>query len=177
LPAHDLNEVSLLEQLRHDKGVSIGEVVAATGVMHKTIVRYERDPMYYPNPGSLRKLADYYGVTASALLVDMRRRVRLADGVEPVHGERYARCIVYVRWVPGDQLRPVESYDELAGAINRSDELAAGGRGPTDVKVIDVENLELGDMRVAEACAEMVARIRAESPNNPRTSEPPQPPS
>jgi transcriptional regulator with XRE-family HTH domain len=149
LPAHDLNEVSLLEQLRHDKGVSIGEVVAATGVMHKTIVRYERDPMYYPNPGSLRKLADYYGVTASALLVDM----------------------------PGDQLRPVESYDELAGAINRSDELAAGGRGPTDVKVIDVENLELGDMRVAEACAEMVARIRAESPNNPRTSEPPQPPS
>jgi hypothetical protein len=72
--------------------------------------------------------------------------------------------------VPGDQLRPVESYDELAGAINRSDELAAGGRGPTDVKVIDVENLELGDMRVAEACAEMVARIRAARQSNGRRS-------
>jgi hypothetical protein len=63
--------------------------------------------------------------------------------------ERYARNIVYVRWVPGDQFRPVESFDELAAAINRADELAAGGRGPTDVKVIDLENLDLGDMRRA----------------------------
>lgn len=79
--------------------------------------------------------------------------------------ERYARNVVYVRWVPTDQFRPVESYDELAGAINRSDELAAGGRGPTDVKVIDLENIDLGDMRVAAECAEMVALIRAERPS------------
>jgi hypothetical protein len=73
-------------------------------------------------------------------------------------GERYARNIVYVRWVPGDQFRPTESFDELAGAIKRSDELAAGG---TAVKVIDLENIDMGDMREAEACAELVARIRA----------------
>jgi hypothetical protein len=74
-------------------------------------------------------------------------------------GERYARNVVYMRWVPVDQFRPVESYDDLAGAINRSDELAGGG---LEVQVIDLENVELGDMRVAEACADMVARIRAE---------------
>jgi hypothetical protein len=72
--------------------------------------------------------------------------------------ERYCRNIVYIRWVPGDQFRPVESFDELPRAIVRSDELAANG---TEVQVIDVENIELGDMRVAEACAEMVASIRA----------------
>lgn len=74
--------------------------------------------------------------------------------------ERYARNIVYARWTPGDQYRPLESFDELAGAIRRSDELAAGA-GPTDVKVIDLENLDLGDMRTAAECADMVARIRS----------------
>jgi transcriptional regulator with XRE-family HTH domain len=75
----DLTEVSLLETLRHEKGVSLGQVVAETGVMHKTIRRYERDPMYYPNAAALLKLADYYGVTVTEILRDMRRRVRARE--------------------------------------------------------------------------------------------------
>jgi transcriptional regulator with XRE-family HTH domain len=78
----DLTEVSLLETLRHEKGVSLGQVVAETGVMHKTIRRYERDPMYYPSASALLKLADYYGVTATEILRDMRRRVRSREAAE-----------------------------------------------------------------------------------------------
>jgi transcriptional regulator with XRE-family HTH domain len=50
--------------------------------MHKTIRRYERDPMYYPSASALLKLADYYGVTATEILRDMRRRVRSREAAE-----------------------------------------------------------------------------------------------
>jgi len=78
----ELGEVSLLEQLRHEKGVSLGQVVADTGVMHKTIRRYERDPMYYPSASALHKLAAYYGVSATEILRDMRARVRAREVLE-----------------------------------------------------------------------------------------------
>jgi transcriptional regulator with XRE-family HTH domain len=73
---------SLLEQLRHEKGVAIGKVVAETGVTHKTIVRYERSPMYYPKAEIIRKLADYYGVEPAAILRSMRAQVRASEGSE-----------------------------------------------------------------------------------------------
>lgn len=74
--------VSLLERLRYEKGVSLGQVVADTGVMHKTIRRYERDPMYYPNATALEKLASYYGVTATEILRNMRAQIRASEAAK-----------------------------------------------------------------------------------------------
>lgn len=71
----DVAEVSLLESLRHNSGETVAEVVAATGVAHKTLRAYEKGQRRYPTPGVLKALADHYGgVTAADLLADMRRR-------------------------------------------------------------------------------------------------------
>jgi transcriptional regulator with XRE-family HTH domain len=68
MDAIDPPEVPLLERLRLAKGVSAGQVVVATGVTHKTLRRYEREPTYYPNAVTVCKLADYYGVSAAEIV-------------------------------------------------------------------------------------------------------------
>lgn len=75
--------------------------------------------------------------------------------------ERYARCIVYRSWgrdLPASY-RPVASFDTLWDAVIYADAVLLGD-GDDFIKVIDVENLEMGDMLTAEDCAPMVKRIR-----------------
>ncbi|WP_028058347.1 hypothetical protein [Candidatus Solirubrobacter pratensis] len=71
--------------------------------------------------------------------------------------ERYARNIVYHRFVPGDQFRPHASFDTLVEAVQYADEVAK----QREVMVIDVEHIEMGDMLVHPACADLVARATA----------------
>lgn len=76
----DLSDVSWLESLRVDRGISLAQAVRETGVSHKTIRKYEdADGCMYPHPKTLQKLADYYGVTPSQILNDMRKRARKGD--------------------------------------------------------------------------------------------------
>jgi transcriptional regulator with XRE-family HTH domain len=82
MDAIDPPEVPLLERLRLAKGVSAGQVVVATGVTHKTLRRYEREPTYYPNAVTVCKLADYYGVSAAEIVRDMRAQVRAKEALE-----------------------------------------------------------------------------------------------
>lgn len=68
-----LEEVSLLEALRMDRGLTRFQVDNLTGVSHKTIKRYELVETTRPSSPPLEKLAAFYGVRASAILEDMRR--------------------------------------------------------------------------------------------------------
>jgi transcriptional regulator with XRE-family HTH domain len=75
-PPTQLSEVSLLEALRLDKGLTVPDVERQTGVNHKTISRYERGEQLNPNAAKLDALARLYGVRPSVLLDDIRRTAR-----------------------------------------------------------------------------------------------------
>lgn len=84
MDAHEPPRVWLLERLRHNRGVSLAQIVEDTGLMHKTIRCYERAPTPHPQPVTLKKLADYYGVEAADLLADMRSHHAYLAGTERV---------------------------------------------------------------------------------------------
>ena len=71
--------------------------------------------------------------------------------------ERYARHVVYSDYT-SRVMRPTASFDTLREAVRYADRLAEGG---AQVKVIDLEHLDLGDMLTAKDCRELLARIRA----------------
>ena len=74
--------------------------------------------------------------------------------------ERYCRHIVYHRWTPEDTYRPLMSFDTLKEAVDYYDELI--DQVPNkDMKVIDLEHIDLGNMLKAEDCAELIAGFRA----------------
>jgi transcriptional regulator with XRE-family HTH domain len=75
-------EVSLLEALRVDRGLTIEQVCRETGVSPKTIKRYEQADTTRPSGDALERLARFYRVRASELLADIRRFARDQD--EPV---------------------------------------------------------------------------------------------
>jgi transcriptional regulator with XRE-family HTH domain len=70
--------MTLLERLRADRGLAQFEVETATGVNHRTLVKYEQARVSKVNFGRLLLLAKFYDVPASTLLDDIRR----------VHAER-----------------------------------------------------------------------------------------
>ena len=79
--------------------------------------------------------------------------------------ERYARHIVYTRWAGPptareEPYRPHASFETLAEAVRYVDAARADNR-PWEMKVIDIEHLEMGNMLTAKECADLVARIRA----------------
>jgi transcriptional regulator with XRE-family HTH domain len=73
LPA-TLSQVSLLEALRVDRGLTIKQVSDQTGLAPRTIRRYERGNTPRPRGTGLEVLARLYNVRASDLLADIRRR-------------------------------------------------------------------------------------------------------
>lgn len=75
--------------------------------------------------------------------------------------ERYYRCIVYHRFIPSDQFRPLMSYPTLADAVVYVDLCRKHGN-EREMKIIDLEHIDMGDMLVHPDCADMIARIRAE---------------
>lgn len=75
--------VTLLERLRLDAGLTLDQARWETGCMAKTIRRYERDDVPYPQPSVIAKLADYYGVTRQEILEDLRACSRARE----VHDE------------------------------------------------------------------------------------------
>lgn len=72
--------------------------------------------------------------------------------------ERYARHIVYHKWMDADIFRPFVSFDTLKEAVAFCDEQ----EGRKVLKLIDLEHLDMGDMLVADECSELIARFRAE---------------
>lgn len=72
-------EVTLIEACRVDRGLTIEFVASQTGVSEKTITRYELALTTKPQGAALERLAAFYGLTASALLADMRRFARERD--------------------------------------------------------------------------------------------------
>jgi len=72
-------EVTLLEKLRLDRGLSAEEVCEATGVAEKTLRRYENAEDFRPTFVVLKRLAEFYEVQPSELLADLRRFQRDRD--------------------------------------------------------------------------------------------------
>jgi transcriptional regulator with XRE-family HTH domain len=68
--------LTLLERLRCDRGLTQLEVEQATGINHRTLVKYESGVSDRVSFASLAKLGAYYNVPASLLLQDLRRAVR-----------------------------------------------------------------------------------------------------
>jgi transcriptional regulator with XRE-family HTH domain len=75
-PNRGSGEMTLLEALRTDRGLTVQRLEEITGVNHKTIVRYEKAQTVNPLSTPLEKLAAFYRVRASELLADMRRFAR-----------------------------------------------------------------------------------------------------
>jgi hypothetical protein len=73
--------------------------------------------------------------------------------------ETYARHIVYRKLTQQDQFRPHVSFDTLVEAVGYADEIRNG----YEVKVIDLEHIDMGDMLTHPDCAALVARIRSGS--------------
>lgn len=72
-------EVSPLEALRIDHGLTIGQVVEATGLAHKTVRRMELGEALAPTGNKLKLLAELYGVVPSELLRLIRAYKRDRD--------------------------------------------------------------------------------------------------
>lgn len=68
-----LEEVSLLESLRVDRGLTIRDASEQAGVAVRTLMRYESGERDRPHGNALEKLARFYGVRSSVLLNDMRK--------------------------------------------------------------------------------------------------------
>lgn len=74
--------------------------------------------------------------------------------------ETYFRHIVYHRWFEGDIYRPLMSYATLDAAVAYHD-IIQEQTPNRDMKIIDLEHIDMGDMLVHEDSAEIVASIRA----------------
>jgi transcriptional regulator with XRE-family HTH domain len=61
-------EVSPLEALRVDRGLTITQVVDATGLAHKTVRKMELGQALAPTGDKLKKLAELYDTRPSELL-------------------------------------------------------------------------------------------------------------
>jgi transcriptional regulator with XRE-family HTH domain len=68
-----MSEMTMLERFRADRGLTQYEVEQATGVNHKTLMKYEQALSDRIAFDRLKRLADFYGVPASDLLQDIRR--------------------------------------------------------------------------------------------------------
>jgi transcriptional regulator with XRE-family HTH domain len=73
--------MTLLERLRVDRGLSQFEVEQASGVNHKTLVKYEQALTDRLQFNTLGKLGRFYGVPASDLLIDIRQIVAEREAV------------------------------------------------------------------------------------------------
>ena len=74
--------------------------------------------------------------------------------------ETYHRHIVYHRWIEGDMYRPLMSFETLRDAVDYFDELIE--QIPTkQMKVIDLEHIDMGDMMVRHECQDLIAQFRA----------------
>jgi transcriptional regulator with XRE-family HTH domain len=71
-----LEDVSLLEALRADKGLTVMGAAAEIGMSHKTLMKYERDGLSRPRFEVLDKLGRFYNVRTSLLLEDVRKTYR-----------------------------------------------------------------------------------------------------
>jgi transcriptional regulator with XRE-family HTH domain len=71
-----LEDVSLLEALRADKGLTQYVAAAEAGMSHKTLKKYEHDGLPNPRLDVLDKLGRYYNVRTSLLLEDVRKTYR-----------------------------------------------------------------------------------------------------
>ena len=78
-PQREYAEVTMLQALRMDRGLTISDVEKASGVSFKTISAYERGLKPSPRSVPLEKLARFYKVRASDLLEDLRRFIRERD--------------------------------------------------------------------------------------------------
>lgn len=67
---------TLLERLRLDRGLTQFEVERATGVNHKTLVKYERALSDRVLFSTVSRLANFYRVPAVDVLEDIRRSYR-----------------------------------------------------------------------------------------------------
>lgn len=71
-----LEEVSLLESLRVDRGLTIRDAADGAGIAVRTVMRYESGEQDRPHGNALEKLARFYNVRASVLLNDIRKTHR-----------------------------------------------------------------------------------------------------
>lgn len=90
-----LEDVSLLEALRADKGLTQYVAAAEAGMSHKTLKKYEQDGLANPRLDVLNKLGRFYGVRTSLLLEDVRktyrrRIIQVTEGIERAAGLRNA---------------------------------------------------------------------------------------
>jgi transcriptional regulator with XRE-family HTH domain len=90
-----LEDVSLLEALRADKGLTQYVAAAEAGMSHKTLKKYEQDGLANPRLDVLDKLGRYYGVRTSLLLEDVRKTHRrnvaqIAEAIERASGLGHA---------------------------------------------------------------------------------------
>jgi transcriptional regulator with XRE-family HTH domain len=90
-----LEDVSLLEALRADKGLTQYVAAAEAGMSHKTLKKYEQDGLANPRLEVLDKLGRFYGVRTSLLLEDVRKTYRrrfaqITEDIERAAGLRHA---------------------------------------------------------------------------------------
>lgn len=69
----ELEEVSLLESLRIDRGLTIKAASDQAGVAVRTLMKYESGQQDRPHGNALEKLGRFYGVRSSVLLNDIRK--------------------------------------------------------------------------------------------------------
>jgi transcriptional regulator with XRE-family HTH domain len=68
-----LEDVSLLEALRADKGLTQYVAAAEAGMSHKTLKKYEQDGLANPRLDVLDKLGRYYGVRGWQLRISLHK--------------------------------------------------------------------------------------------------------
>lgn len=68
-----LSQVTLLEALRVDRGLTAEAVSREAGIAHQTLKAYEMATRPRPHGPVLDRLARFYGVRTSVLLDDIRR--------------------------------------------------------------------------------------------------------
>ena len=74
--------------------------------------------------------------------------------------ERYCRHIVYRRWISDDIFRPLVSFDTLRDAVDYFDETFEQNSN-MQMKVIDLEHIDMGDMMLRHECHDLIAQFRA----------------
>jgi transcriptional regulator with XRE-family HTH domain len=79
MPHRDSVEVTMLEALRVDRGLTLTDAADQAGVAYKTLKRYEQAETTKPQADVLERLARFYNVRASTLLDDLRRFIRQRD--------------------------------------------------------------------------------------------------
>jgi transcriptional regulator with XRE-family HTH domain len=90
-----LEDVSLLEALRADKGLTQIATAREIGMSHKTLKKYEQDGLPNPRLNVLDRLGRFYGVRTSILLEDVRKTYRrrvaqITEDIERTAGLRDA---------------------------------------------------------------------------------------